>query len=128
MRKVIRGRVYDTDTAKLMGSCGDATLYRKRTGEYFIQYFFSGEGYHIVPMSSSDAFAWADEHLTQSDVGIIFGIPALVSDAPVKLVSTCMYLDYTAYALLRRYCGDMGVSYGGFVSRLISDNLKDLYE
>ena len=74
MKKVIRGRVYDTETAQEIGStCGggenrtdfhywEETLYKKKTGEYFLHCF----GVHkvdyrasyrfkfIVPVTSSD--------------------------------------------------------------------------
>ena len=42
MKKIINGKTYNTDTAKEVGTStfpdgnGGRTLYRKRTGEYFI--------------------------------------------------------------------------------------------
>ena len=50
MKKIINGKVYDTETAQVLGSWSnmsdrsferiDETLYRKRTGEFFLH----GEG------------------------------------------------------------------------------------
>ena len=62
MKKIINGKVYDTDTAKLIGSWdngiyGDLDsvsedLYRKRTGEFFI---FGHEGNEKRKPKADDA-------------------------------------------------------------------------
>lgn len=87
MKKVIRGRMYDTDTAQLIGSYRylgeDDTryvyeeLYRKKTGEYFLygeggpaskysvccgQNEWRG-GEKIIPLSFEEAQKWAEEHV-----------------------------------------------------------------
>lgn len=62
MKKVIRGRLYDTETAKLIGSTSDTgeTLYRKRTGEYFLC-CIGDSGEHIQPMTYDEAKGWAEK-------------------------------------------------------------------
>lgn len=88
MKKIINGKVYDTETAKEIaqwenqGSWRDydhmeETLYRKRTGEFFIygeggpktryaesegQNCWTG-GCKIIPLSWEAAREWAEEHL-----------------------------------------------------------------
>ncbi|MEG0505706.1 MAG: hypothetical protein RR547_13745, partial [Raoultibacter sp.] len=87
MRMIINNKVYDTDTAKLLGSFdngerpGDLhsieqALYRKKTGEYFV--FSEGgaatryatkkidgwsSGWDIDPMGYRKAKEWAEENL-----------------------------------------------------------------
>ena len=88
MKKIIDGKLYNTETAqKVAGystndSCSDfshieETLFRKRTGEYFL--FGEGgpaskyarrvesnswsSGSDIIPLSYDDARQWAEDHL-----------------------------------------------------------------
>jgi hypothetical protein len=100
MKKVIRNKVYDTDTAQLLGDwdngyytsdfqyCAEA-LYRKRTGEYFLhgaghamsKYAghsgnSSGWGEKITPLTYEEAREWAEAHLDADDYISIFGEPA----------------------------------------------------
>ena len=98
MKKIINGRKYDTDTAKVCGfmskgydtrdySCYEETLYQKKNGEFFLY----GEGgpsskyasaldahnyigsCRIIPLSEFDAKRWAEEWLTVEDYEEIFG-------------------------------------------------------
>lgn len=99
MRKILKGKVYDTDTATNVGDWGNGhytsdfdycgeTLYRKRTGEYFVhgeggarskyaQPDFGGwsGGSAIVPLSYDAAREWAEEHLSTDAYEAEFGIP-----------------------------------------------------
>ena len=88
MKKVIKGKLYDTDKAKLMGSYEytargwdlyyfEEELYQKRNGMYFL-YGEGGPtssyaldtglndwagGKTILPMDADEAKEWAAEHL-----------------------------------------------------------------
>ena len=97
MKKIINGKKYDTETAKKVGywtnnySCSDfqcceETLYRKKTGEYFLygsggpmsKYSQSygnmtGGGEKIIPMTEADARKWAEKHLDGDEYEEIFG-------------------------------------------------------
>lgn len=98
MKKIINGRKYDTDTAKKLGyweneySVSDfrhceETLYRKRTGEFFLhgeggaatsyaQEDESGSwiyGEAITLMTEKDAKRWAEKYLTADEYIEIFG-------------------------------------------------------
>ncbi len=98
MRKVIKGKMYDTDTATLVAERRSGypsdfdyfteTLYRKRTGEYFIHghgnaaspYAHQAEmnrwesGESIAPMSYEDARSWMEKHAEADEYEAEFGI------------------------------------------------------
>ena len=97
MRKIINNRLYDTDTATLVGhwdkdlSVTDfgwysEDLYRKRTGEYFIygegnaaspyrqrSYDMWAAGEQIVPIGYDEAREWAEKHLDADEYEAEFG-------------------------------------------------------
>ena len=97
MKKIIKNKLYDTDTANEVGYwdnglyatdldyCGE-TLFRKRTGEYFIhgdggarsRYSVAdGNGWRsgeqIVPLSYDAAREWAEKHLDADEYEAEFG-------------------------------------------------------
>ena len=100
MKKIISGKMYDTDTARQIGidGYGDGrdfsswteTLYQKRTGEFFLhgeggpmsrysrsigQNQWTG-GEQIIPISYENARKWAEEHLDAENYEAVFGIPS----------------------------------------------------
>lgn len=109
MKKIISGKIYDTDTATNLGawwsssdvrdfSHVEETLYRKRTGEFFLfgvggpmskyaraegQNSWTG-GERIMPMSWDEARAWAEEHLDTEEYIAAFG-PVSEEDGDVML-------------------------------------------
>ena len=100
MKRIINGKLYNTDTAKEIGvwsnnyNYGDfaycsETLYRKRTGEFFLyghsgamskyakscgQNSWSG-GEDITPLTEAEAKKWAEKHLDADEYIEIFGEP-----------------------------------------------------
>ncbi len=98
MKKIINGKVYDTDKAERVGEWDNGKwddrlyrcceeLYRKRTGEFFL-YGYGGPGSKysvscgnnswsggekIIPLSYEAAQEWAEEHLDGEDYEAIFG-------------------------------------------------------
>ena len=99
MRRVIRGKMYNTDSAKKVGEdynnvpTNDFTfweedLYRKRTGEFFLHCFggplskhgehssdgSAGWGERIVPLSIERAKEWAENHLSGEEYEKIFEV------------------------------------------------------
>lgn len=93
MRKIIENKVYDTDTAKKMGTfrtktSGDfdyykVSLYRKKTGEFFLHTYgeFKNKyskitGYSdwtkIIPLTYDEAQEWAETALTDEQYDSIF--------------------------------------------------------
>lgn len=96
VRKIIYGRAYDTDTATEVATWDDdpmdedlhltETLYRKRTGEYFIygrggaQTVYSKlvrnvwePGHEFIPQTYEGAMAWAEEHMPAEAYEAEFG-------------------------------------------------------
>lgn len=97
MKKIINGKKYDTETAEKIGDWGNGcypndfrvyseTLYRKKTGEYFLhgsggplsKYGVAvgngmGWGAIIQPLSIESARQWAEECLDADDYEKNFG-------------------------------------------------------
>ena len=97
MKKIINRKLYNTETAKKLAEfCNDCTwsefryleesLYRKRTGEYFL--YGSGgpltgyakkleNGYRsgsaIRPLTENEAREWAEDHVSADEYITIFG-------------------------------------------------------
>lgn len=140
MKKIINGKVYDTDTAKALGtwSKGDGwrdfsyreeTLYRKKTGEFFLH----GEGgpatnyaervgnawtggSAIVPMEFSEARAWAEEKLGADEYEAIFG--AVAED--VSRVQVCYSLAAGTVETIKRRAAELGISASAYVEQLVA--------
>lgn len=109
MKKIIKNRLYDTDTAKLIGEYTfsnrtdfkyfEEALYCKKNGEYFLY----GEGgplskyaasagtneisgsEKILPLAEEDAKAWAEEYLDADTYIKEFGEIEEQSDASGKI-------------------------------------------
>ena len=100
MKKIINGKKYNTETAREMGSywngCGRGdfnfyaeTLYKKKTGEFFIHVdggantsaavhaygaWYGGE--KIIPVSAEKAKKWGEKYLSVDEYEKIWGIVA----------------------------------------------------
>lgn len=97
MKKIINGKLYNTGTAEKVGlwsngrstrdfRCVYETLYRKKTGEYFLHgeggamttYAenvgdMRGWGERIYPMTYDEARSWAENKLDADEYEAIFG-------------------------------------------------------
>ena len=98
MKKIINGKKYDTSTANEVGcwsnTCStrdfsycEETLYRKKTGEYFLcgsggpmsKYSVlvdcntTSSGSAIIPLTEAEARTWAEKHLDGDEYEEIFG-------------------------------------------------------
>lgn len=102
MRKIISGKVYDTETATKVGEHDHydngnwfsvRELHRKKTGEYFFAIFgnrnelFAPKD-HIVPASLDDSKKWAEEYLDVEDYEKEFG--EVLEDETKKNVTICI--------------------------------------
>lgn len=135
MKKIINGKVYDTDKAEELGIYEysnpsdfrhiSETLYRKRTGEFFIwgaggpmtkyaraveQNSWSG-GQRIMPMSFAEAREWAEEHLDADDYEKIFG--EVVEDDTKVL--TAFSLTKTVIDKIKREAAEKGMSMSALI-------------
>ena len=141
MKKIINGRMYNTDTAFSIGEwsnmsdirdfnyCSE-TLYRKRGGEYFLhgegnaaskyarssgQNVWSG-GEQIIPLSYDNARQWAEEHLDADDYESEFGE---VPEDEGEAVPISVRVSPAAKAALDRLAAKTGRSKGELVSEAI---------
>ena len=97
MKKIIDGKMYNTETATMVGDWWNGysvrdfnhcfeELYRKKTGEYFLygcggplsRYAVSsGSGWsggeNIVPFTKAQAMRWAEKHLDADEYVEEFG-------------------------------------------------------
>ena len=142
MKKIINGKVYDTETAKEVGSWCTAgswrdfnhmeeTLYKKKTGEFFIygeggpmtkyaqsigQNEWSG-GERIMPMSFSEAQKWAEDHLDGEEYEAIFGEVA-EDDSRMQV---CYSLSVSTVEVIKRKAAEAGISASAYIDELVKN-------
>jgi hypothetical protein len=128
MRTVIKNKLYNTDTAKMVGRYtapdeqGQAvieTLYRKKNGEYFLHREatpWTGRD-RIIPLGYDDAITWGKMSLCDLDFN-----KAFVGSVQSQVVKVT--LSHEARALLEREQSRSGRTYNEVVNRLILDNLQ----
>jgi len=99
MKKIINGKMYNTDTANQVGWHGYSnrrdfcffceTLYQKKTGEFFlhgegganskyrtvISHNCWGGGEKIIPMTDDEAREWVETYLDADTYVMLFGEP-----------------------------------------------------
>lgn len=99
MKKIINGKLYDTDTAKAIAGKEEnygrndfrtfcETLYKKKTGEYFLagkggpltKYVdncngLKGFGEAIIPLTTKEAKSWVETNLPAKAYIDLFGEP-----------------------------------------------------
>lgn len=124
MRKVINGKVYDTETAHEVGywyngwggnDYRSTTLYRKRTGEYFVHCQRGEFDYSEVidPMSFADAYDWASGHLEQDAFSDEFGLPDEDGEHDLHVI-----LTDAAWQAIARTAVEDGVTVRNVIERL----------
>lgn len=143
MKKIINNKVYDTDTARKLGSdsyaySGDfhywfEALYQKRTGEFFLfgeggpmtkyaktigQNSWTG-GERIMPLTVDSARAWAEEHLDADDYEKIFGLP----DEDAERVTLCIQIPADLNARIRTGAAEAETSITAFVENILRTHL-----
>lgn len=139
MKKIINGRLYDTNTAKALGNWSNGgtwrdfehkeeTLYRKKTGEFFL-YGEGGPstnyaervdnawrgGERIMPLSFQEAREWAEEHLSGDEYEEIFGE---VSEDTSR-VQVCYSLSAAAVETIKRRAAEAGISASAYIESLL---------
>lgn len=144
MKKIINGKLYDTDKARYLG--GDSysnsrdfhhwseVLYVKRTGEYFLygeggpmtkyaestgQNTWSG-GEKIIPLSIETARKWAEEHLRAEDYEEIFGLP----DEDAEPVALSAMLPARLAAKLRAAAAEEQISVTAYLEKLLTKEFE----
>lgn len=145
MKKIIKGKRYDTETAIECGSdsysyAGDfhhweETLYRKKTGEFFLygvggpaskyaEYHGQGIGYsggdRIVPFTLEEAQEWAEEHLSCDEYEELFGI---VDDDESK-VTQMLRLSASTIELLKRTASEQDKTISDVAESILAKSLR----
>lgn len=142
MKKVIHGKVYDTETAKRIGEYEPnpyrsdfhyfcETLYQKKTGEFFLH----GEGNaaspyskscwqnewcggeRIEPLTFKAAQKWAEDHLDGEDYCAIFGEP----DESGEAVTLGLQVSAAAAAKLKQEAAKLCIPQGKLLERWITE-------
>lgn len=137
MKKIINGKLYDTETAKEIGSTSygegprdfrhyTEVLYKKRTGEYFLygeggpmsryavsvsQNGWSG-GEKIMPMSYAAATKWAEENMDADDYQAEFGE---VSEEGER-VTLSISVDAAVADRIRKAAAEAGTSISALIA------------
>lgn len=139
MKKIINGKLYDTDTAKQIDTMyhGDSPsdfryyaerLYKKRTGEYFLhgeggpmtQYAVScGQnqwrgGEKIIPLTYEAAKKWAEENMDADDYQEEFG--TVSEDDAGERVAMSISLDSATADRIRREAQEKGMSVSALIA------------
>ena len=141
MKKIINGKKYDTDTAEIVATYSDGkgwrdfshfeeTLYRKKTGEFFLhgsggpmtkysrscgQNEWSG-GEEIIPLKFEAARKWAEEHMDVEEYEEIFG--EIAEDDSKKTIAVSV-MTPTAERL-RRQSEQTGKPIGVLIDEMVS--------
>jgi hypothetical protein len=142
MKKYINGKKYDTETAREIGGAShygksdykwyEETLYRKKTGEYFLY----GEGHAaspyrervgdmwgpgsaIKPLTFDEAREWVEANMSGDEYEAIFG--EIEDDGTDCLISAVVKVS--SRDRLRREAERSGRSIGEILDALIEGNL-----
>lgn len=143
MKKIINGKLYDTTTARCLGSDSYSNrrdfhywseeLYVKRTGEYFLygeggpmsryaetvgQNEWSG-GEKIIPLSLDKARKWAEEHLSADEYEEAFGLP----DEDAEDVVLYVKVPAVLMANLKARAAEDGKSVTEIVNSILSERV-----
>ena len=145
MKKYINGKKYDTETAQAVGSWSnhlghrdfshcEETLYRKKTGEFFLhgeggalsRYAepgngnMRGPGECIRPLTFDEAREWAEEKLTAEEYEQIFG--EIEDDGTDVLISAV--IKASSRDKLRRAVEKTRKTIGQIIDELIEEGIK----
>ncbi len=138
MKKIIANKTYDTETAKLIHEYENKdypadidyireTLYRKRTGEYFLHAYGNantkyatdlggnrfGSGERLIPLTYEQARDWAQYAMDGDAYEAEFGDVEEDGDAIVS-----MRISKTADSAIRRAARERGITIGQVIDEL----------
>lgn len=144
MKKIINGKVYNTDTAREVGIWTNTwdhhswtyeheSLYQKRTGEYFIygeggpqtKYAESTSdnqwsgGEKIIPLSPAKAREWAEKHLSADEYKAAFGLP----DEDAEDVVLYVKVPAAIMAKLKTQAAERGASVTEIVNEMLRQHI-----
>ncbi len=146
MNKVIRGKRYNTDTAKLVGTWEanepensdfweKEELYQKRSGEFFLigqggaqtqyaRFSMGGEskpGVELRPIEPEEASDWAEEHLTADEYEALFG-PVAEDGSRGRITLTLLN---STIDTVRREAQRRKMNFNEYLEKLIAQQIKE---
>jgi len=113
VRKIINGRMFDTETSRLLGTNGSRQLYQTESGFFFFCDLRTGG---ISVSDYQNARRWAKANLPGSVSEAHFSVPS-AQDLVVPL-------EAEAHKKLRYFCDMNGVEAEELVNQLILAHLK----
>ena len=142
MKKIIKSKLYDTETAKLVGEWGNGisqsdfryceeNLYLKKTGEFFLhgkggamskycEISADGNerswGEKIVPLTVDEAKEWAEEKLDADECQEIFGE---ISEEDDTKGNFNLYIAKSAIKKVKDLAARKGVSASKVIEKMI---------
>ena len=137
MKKTIRGRTFDTDTAERLGAYRDSNcieiLFRKRTGEFFLYGRGNADSAYavwkgnsvvgseqIITLTPKQAQKWARLKLSAVQYDDLFG-----SGADNQKQTISLSLPIGAIKALKNAAGEQGITSSAIISELILQYLRD---
>lgn len=146
MNKVIRGKRYNTETAKLVGTWEanepensdfweKEELYQKRSGEFFLigqggaqtqyaRFSMGGEskpGIELRPIEPEEASDWAEEHLTADEYEALFG-PVAEDGSRGRITLTLLN---STIDTVRREAQRRKMNFNEYFEKLIAQQMKE---
>ena len=146
MNKVIRGKRYNTETAKLVGTWEanepensdfweKEELYQKRSGEFFLigqggaqtqyaRFSMGGEskpGIELRPIEPEEASDWAEEHLTADEYEALFG-PVAEDGSRGRITLTLLN---STIDTVRREAQRRKMNVNEYLEKLIAQQMKE---
>lgn len=146
MNKVIRGKRYNTETAKLVGTWEanepensdfweKEELYQKRSGEFFLigqggaqtqyaRFSMDGEskpGIELRPIEPEEASDWAEEHLTADEYEALFG-PVAEDGSRGRITLTLLN---STIDTVRREAQRRKMNFNEYLEKLIAQQMKE---
>lgn len=131
MKKIIKGKVYDTETAKQLSYEGDTNhgshrewenaLYQKRTGEFFAYAWTMSGGETIQPITVDEARAWLEEHGTADQYIAVFGDPGESDADSGEVVTLGIRVSAAAASKVKRAAAAEGTTQQKILERWIMD-------
>nr|DAJ20658.1 MAG TPA: ParG [Myoviridae sp. ctyhU11] len=146
MNKVIRGKRYNTESAKLVGTWEanepensdfweKEELYQKRSGEFFLigqggaqtqyaRFSMGGEskpGVELRPIEPEEASDWAEEHLTADEYEALFG-PVAEDGSRGRITLTLLN---STIETVRREAQRRKMNFNEYIEKLIAQQMKE---
>ena len=146
MNKVIRGKRYNTETAKSVGTWEanepensdfweKEELYQKRSGEFFLigqggaqtqyaRFSMGGEskpGIELRPIEPEEASDWAEEHLTADEYEALFG-PVAEDGSRGRITLTLLN---STIDTVRREAQRRKMNFNEYLEKLIAQQMKE---